>query len=229
MDRLKEVIESYMSEVPEVIECCNRCLNVERYGGDVVLMIVDASFVSIGLNYFNAVIPKVFEFRERFVDSGKIRALKDLAKHDTDELTQIWKNRRSWNTAKEIASYLSKIDRDDRIALIKWAKNSSLEKWKKDPVGRIKGVGINTYQYLRMMGGVDTVMPDKIVKKVFREISEKAGIEVPDDNVEFVKKIEEIGKLTGYRPIELCWMTWLVQYEGDEMRIRKYAEIMKKI
>jgi hypothetical protein len=33
-------------------------------------------------------------------------------------------------------------------------------KWWEDPVGSIKGVGLVTFQYLRMMGGVDTVMPD---------------------------------------------------------------------
>lgn len=229
MDRLREVIDSYMSNVPEVKEYCKRCLNIERYEGNVVLMVVDACFVSLGLNYFNAVVPKVFEFKEKFVDSGIIKSLSDLAGYDTGNLKEVWRNERSWNAAKEIAAYLSSLDRSDREALRKWAKNSSLENWKEDEIGKIKGVGINTYQYLRMMGGIDTVMPDKIVKKVFREIGRKAGVEIPEEDIQFVKKIEEIGKVTGYRPIELCWMTWLVQYEGDRMRIEKYSEIMKKI
>lgn len=37
-----------------------------------------------------------------------------------------------------------------------WARNACLENWKEDPVDRIKGVGIVTFQYLRMISGVDT-------------------------------------------------------------------------
>jgi hypothetical protein len=229
LKRLKKVIDSYMSLVPEVKKYCERCLNVRRYDGNVVLMVVDASFVSLGLNYFTAIIPKVFEFKQEFVDSGKIKSLKDLAEYNLEELITVWKNKRSWNVAREIASYLSKLDNNDRKALIKWARQSSFENWKSDPIGEIKGVGINTYQYLRMMGGIDTVMPDKIVKRVFKEIFDECDLEMPKDDLEFIKKIEEIAKLTKYKPIELCWMTWLVQYEGDEIRIKKYSEIMSKI
>jgi hypothetical protein len=38
-----------------------------------------------------------------------------------------------------------------------------------------------------------------------------------------------LAKLTGYRPIELTWMTWLIQSEGDKIRIDKYREILKRI
>jgi hypothetical protein len=33
----------------------------------------------------------------------------------------------------------------------------------------------------------------------------------------------------GYRPIELCWMTWLIQPEGRKMRMEKYKDILPKI
>ncbi|MEM2876040.1 MAG: hypothetical protein QXL67_03705, partial [Candidatus Bathyarchaeia archaeon] len=135
-------------------------------------MVVDAAFTSIGLNYFTAVVPKVEEFRKKFVEDGKIKNLKDLAKADINELRGVWKNRRSWTIAKDISSYLSSLCEDDKTALRTWAMNSSLKNWKEDPIGRIKGVGLITFQYLRMMGGVDTVMPDKIVKRVINEILE---------------------------------------------------------
>jgi hypothetical protein len=47
-----------------------------------------------------------------------------------------------------------------------------------------------TFQYLRMMGGVDTVMPDKIVKRVVNDILMKAGLEPVENDVEFVKRAE---------------------------------------
>jgi len=228
MSLLKKLIDSYMQKVSGIEEHCDRCLRTERWDGKVVLMVVDAAFTSIGLNYFTAVVPKVEEFNEKFVENGRIKDLKDLAKADINELRNVWRNKRSWMIAKDIASYLSMI-RDDKLALRTWARNASLEKWREDPIGKIKGVGLITFQYLRMMGGIDTVMPDKIVTRVINEILEKAGSKPVSDDIEFVKKAEEIALTCGYRPVELCWMTWLVQPEGKTMRMEKYSNILSKI
>ncbi|MEM0328127.1 MAG: hypothetical protein QXN53_06105 [Thermoproteota archaeon] len=161
MSLLKSVINSYMQKVSRLKKHCDRCLRTERWGGSVVLMIVDAAFTSVGLNYFTAVVPKVDEFNKRFVETEKIKNLKDLAKADVKELRKVWKNKRSWIIAKEIASYLTSLSEDDKSAFRTWAKNTNIEKWREDPVGKIRGVRLITFQYLRMMGGIDTVMPDK--------------------------------------------------------------------
>ena len=230
MSLLKEIVDSYMQRVSGVEVYCDRCLRTERWGGSVVLMVVDAAFTSIGLNYFTAVVPKVEEFREKFVESGKVRNLEALAEAHVEELRKVWKNKRSWNIAKEIASYLSTMGAgDDRLALRTWAGNAKLEEWRKDLIGRIEGVGLVTFQYLRMMGGVDTVMPDKVVKRVMNEILEKAGKKPINDDIEFVKKAEQGATACGYRPIELCWMTWLIQPEGKIMRMKKYSIVLSKI
>lgn len=226
---LKRVVNSYMRKVSGLKEHCDRFLRTERWGGSVVSMVVDAAFTSIGLNYFTAVVPKVEEFNKEFLENGRIRNLKELAKTDFNELRRIWRNRRSWTVAKNIASCLSKLGDDDRLALRSWAENTGLEKWREDPIGRIKGVGLITFQYLRMMGGVDTVMPDKIVKRVVNEILEKAGDKPVSNDIEFIKKAEEVARACGYRPIELCWMTWLIQPEGKIMRMEKYSNILSRI
>jgi hypothetical protein len=226
---LQEIVDSYMQKVIGLKEHCDRCLKTERWGGSVVLMVVDAAFTSIGLNYFTAVVPKVEEFNKKFVESKKINNLKELANANIEELRTVWKNKRSWNIAKEIASYLSTLSNDGKIALRFWASNAKLENWKEDPIGRIKGVGIVTFQYLRMMGGIDTVMPDKIVKRVINEILVKAGQEPVNDDMKFIRKAEEVALACGYRPIELCWMTWLIQPEGKLMRMEKYSKILPKI
>ena len=62
-----------MRRVSGLKEHCDRCLRTERWRGIVVLMVVDAAFTSISLNYFTAVVPKVEEFSRKFVESGKIR------------------------------------------------------------------------------------------------------------------------------------------------------------
>lgn len=231
--KLKEIVDSYMQKVPEVKDYCERCLKTERWDSNVVLMVVDAAFTSIGLNYFQAVVPKVEKFRKEFVVSGKIRTFEDLATANNNELEMIWKNKRSWQMAKSVASYLAKIKRekvlDDRQALIHWAKQARLQGWEQDPIGRIKGVGINSFQYLRMMGGIDTVMPDKIVKRVTTEILIKANMEMPSTDIEFVRLMERMAPEVDYKAIELCWMTWLIQSEAGMSRMEKYSALLPRI
>jgi hypothetical protein len=52
MSILKDIVDDYIRRVSGLREHCERCLKTERYGGNVVLMVVDAAFTSIGLNYF---------------------------------------------------------------------------------------------------------------------------------------------------------------------------------
>jgi len=229
---LKNVVDEYMKRAPNVKEYCQRCLKTERWYGNVTLMIVDAAFTSVGLNYFQTVVPKVEKFRKEFVETRKVKTIDDILKMDDNELEKIWKNRRSWRMAKDIVSYLSEIKKEeklnDREALIFWAKNSDVENWKDDAIGKINGVGINTFQYLRMMGGVDTVMPDKIVKRVLNEVLSKSNIKIPDSDIKFVQLIENISKDSGYKTIELCWMTWL-QSENDTSKIEKHSRNLPKV
>jgi hypothetical protein len=231
--KLKEAVDSYMQQVPEVSEHCQRCLETERWHGNVVLMVVDAAFTSIGLNYFQSVVPKVDKFRQEFVEPGRVRTLEDLAAASDDELESIWRNKRSWHMAKSVASHLAGIKKekslDDRQAFIYWAKHAQLDDWEKDPIGQIKGVGINSFQYLRMMGGIDTVMPDKIVKRVIAEILSKANMAMSSTDIDFVRLLDKMAQDTGYRAIELCWMTWLVQSEAGMSRMEKYSGLLPKI
>ncbi|HID04723.1 MAG TPA: hypothetical protein EYH45_03185 [Candidatus Caldiarchaeum subterraneum] len=218
-----------MALVPDVKAFCERCLKTERWNGKVILMVVDAVFTSVGLNYFTAVVPKVIEFEKRFVEPGEIADLRSLSNARLEKLREVWKNTRSWKAAKEAAQYLSTLGKDDKQALRSWALSSDLEGWRENPLGRIKGIGINTYQYLRMMGGVDTVMPDKIVKRVINNILREAGFREEWDDIRFVRKVEWMAAETGYRPIELCWMTWLIQREGKLIRMEKYSSLLNRI
>jgi len=220
---LKEIVNAYMSVV-DISKYCDRCLDTRRWGGSVVLMVVDAAFTSVGLNYFTAVVPKVKEFRGKY---GNISSLSKLAEAE-EELLSIWRNRRSVKAAVDIATALLEFSSDDRTALRTWAREARLEDWKNDAIGSIKGVGINTFQYLRMMGGIDTVMPDKIVKRVINGILVKAGEKPIEKDIPFIRKAHEVAKITGYRPIELCWMTWLVE-EKDGIKPKKYVALLEEI
>jgi hypothetical protein len=223
-----------MSETGGLSDYCCRCLETRRWNASVVLMVVDAAFTSIGLNYFNAVVPSVVKFEQEFIVNGKVGSLRDLSTLRQDQMESIWRNIRSWKVAKGVACYLQNLavadSVDDRVALRRWAANSYPENWKKDPVGRISGVGITTFQYLRMMGGIDTAMPDKIVRRVVKQILEEAGLDMPvQKDMELISTIERMARLSGYRPIEICWMTWMIQSEGNMTRMEKYRDLLDKI
>ena len=45
---LQKIVDSYMQKVSGLKEHYDRCLKTERWGGSVVLMVVDVAFTSIG-------------------------------------------------------------------------------------------------------------------------------------------------------------------------------------
>src|SRR4030043_2287202 len=143
--QLQKNFDFHMHQVPEVVTYCQRCLNTQRWDGSILLMIVDASFTSIGLNYFHSVVPGVEKFRKDLVETRIISSLADLSASDCQILEAVWKNKRSWHAAREIASFLTKTGREtvlsERQSFLSWAVNSSLVNWKLDPIGKIKGVG----------------------------------------------------------------------------------------
>ncbi len=219
MKALKEELDELAGKSKEVREFCRKILNSERYDGNVVLMVVDSAITSVGVNYFSVVVPRVLEFKEKFVDAEKILTLSDLLRADRSSLLSIWRNRRSWDVAFGIAKTL--LDHGDGTsALRRWAKEAELESWR-DYLD-VKGAGINTFQYLRMMGGVDTVMPDRIVRRFISR-----HVNAPSDDLEFIEFAEKIAEKLGYRSVELCWLSWLSAY--DDAKIEKYSALLKKI
>jgi hypothetical protein len=203
---------------PSLPDFCERCLRSERWGGSVVLMVVDAALTSSGLNYFTAVVPKVKNFSDKFVKTGRIRSLQDLAALPQEEFAEIWKNERQWLVAREIARRLSIFSSDEREALRRWARGANPKRMREDPIGSIKGVGLVTFQYLRAMGGVDVVVPDRVVKKVINRLLVEAGFSPAWRDWDFIRAVEELAELTGLRRIEICWLTWLLSGESERMR-----------
>jgi len=213
--KLKESLDRRMAKVPSAAVEAELCLNMRRWQGNTVLMVLDAAFTSVGFNYFRSVVPAVERFRDLHLED--LPTLRDLEKADCQSLRSIWKNRRSWQVAQGVASALSDYQHreglsSDGRALAHWAAQARPERWKKDPIGEIKGVGLATFQYLRMMGGVDTSMPDKIVQRTISQIMREAGQEMKGDGgLALIETVDEIARITGRRPVEICWMCWLIQ------------------
>ena len=75
---LVPTLARYMSRTTELRRHCDRCLETRRWDDSVVLMVVDAAFTSIGLNYFTAVVPRVLKFEKELLATGRVRTLKDI-------------------------------------------------------------------------------------------------------------------------------------------------------
>lgn len=212
---LKSILDSYIKLAPDAKLYSDQCLNITRWDGNIVLIIMDAAFTSTGLHYFNAVVPGLNRFKTSFIETGKVLSIDDIYTINERDMSDIWRNNRTWHVAISIINVLSYIKQNNNLsdseAFKYWADTSNLNNWQANPIGRIRGVGINTFQYLRMMGGIDTVMPDRIVKRVFAEIMSGTDIAFPSMDIEFIHFVEHIAEMTGYRANELCWMAWLLQ------------------
>jgi len=208
----KRVEEIYGGVLGAAREGEERCFKGKRWKGHAILIIVDAALDSIGLNYFQIVVPRVRRFYQNYVRTGQIATLETLSKLKAEDprLRGIMNNRRCWEAAINICKELVKIKEGNHLesdftSLRFWAEGASHERWREDPIGKIPGVGLITFQYLRMQAGVDTTMPDKIVK---REMERNFGIKAQNDLM-FIEKVEEFSRKTGYSQTILCWAIWL--------------------
>ncbi|MGC8566797.1 MAG: hypothetical protein ACP5I6_05140 [Caldisphaera sp.] len=228
---IKEIIENYKSKAYMLNDFVERSLNSMRWQGIGILMILDASFTSVGLNYFNAVIPAILKFKRKFYDTNEITNFHILSNYDLGKLKEVWKNERSWIVAKNISKVFSKYrNKDDRETLIYWAKTSSLNKFKNEEISKIKGVGIVTFQYLRIMGGIDTLMPDKIVIKFLDNVFSKSKTNIIKHNIiEYIYDVENLLKKINIRPVEVTWISWLIDSEAKKILTGKYNDVLNLI
>ncbi|EEZ93182.1 MAG: hypothetical protein BJBARM4_0104 [Candidatus Parvarchaeum acidiphilum ARMAN-4] len=192
------------------------CKKGKRWGGNAVLIILDSCLDSTGLNYFTVVLPKVNYFREKYIKSGKVLNCSDFSKINKNELLTLFKNKRVWAAMKEICKVISKKDpkKSEIEALKEWAKNADPFKFKEDEIGRIKGVGLSTFQYLRIQSGVDTIMPDKVIMNWITR-----NFKPLKNPYECISEGMKISKRYGISQTELCWSIWIKE-SGELNRIK---------
>jgi len=204
--------EKFRSVLKEAQEYEKKCLNSEIWDGNAVLMVVDAALTSIGLNYFKLVVPLVERFHDDYVKTGQIASFEEFAKLTPEDqrLRGIIDNKRSWNVAINICKELNTIEKENDLksdldALKFWAEKADYEKWREDRIGKIPGVGLVTFQYLRLQTGVNTTVPDRMIQRVAEK---EFGIKAKD-SIDFIKKMEEYSSKAGFSQVLFCWAAWL--------------------
>lgn len=81
----------------------------------------------------------------------------------------------------------------DYEVMEKWAKDTNYYELGNDPIGSIKGIGIATFQHLRMNFGANTVKPDQRVKEVLNKEFNFAS----NDDIDCINAVEQISEIVG--------------------------------
>lgn len=77
-------------------------------------------------------------------------------------------------------------------------------------LAEITGVGLRTFQYLRMIAGVDTVEPDIQVHRFIESLADETGNPNldPTRDKTVLESCEWLAEVTDYRMIELDQIAW---------------------
>ncbi len=188
-----------------------QCLLGMRWEGNAVLIVVDAALDSVGLHYFNIVVPRVKRFYNDYVKTNEISSFNSFSTLSTEDarLREIMNNKRVWQVAIGISRVLRGIKirnglDTDFDAVRYWAEHANVKDWRNDEIGKINGVGLITFQYLRMQAGIDTSVPDKIIKRMLeRELGVHANT-----NLLLIDEMAQLSKAIGYSQIMICWAIW---------------------
>ena len=208
----ESIEEKFGAVLKEARDYEKKCLSGEIWDGNAVLMVVDASLTSIGLNYFKIVVPLVKRFKDECAKTGQITSFEDFEKLSPEDkrLRGIIDNRRGWSVAINVCKELNTIRKENDLksdleALKFWAEEANYEKWSEDRIGKIPGVGLVTFQYLRLQAGVNTTVPDRMIQ---RAAEKEFGIKAKD-SIDFIKRMEEYSSEAGFSQILFCWAAWL--------------------
>ncbi|MCL4399543.1 hypothetical protein M1293_03520 [Candidatus Parvarchaeota archaeon] len=189
------------------------CVNGSRWYSNPLLIAMDACFDSSGLGYFSVVFRKVNLFYEKYVKTGIIKDMESfIRKYNEIDRDSIFMNNRVWSALKDICAYVvskKKQGHTEMQTLKEWARNAKIESWREDSIGMIKGVGLITFQYLRMQVGENVVMPDKVILNwVVKTLKRKV------DAFGCMKAVDGLSRRWGISNIELCWAIW-IQESGE--------------
>lgn len=213
MPGVQECIEDYAAGVAYASQA-RKFLQLNRWtGDDPVLMLADAAGTTTGLSYFSKVKPRVEAFQQQFLNTRRISSFGELAtlnQYDS-KLTEIFEAqriRRVLVTGADV--FHSRDGENDLDRLQRWAEDAEPTKFSEDPFGQITGVGLRTFQYLRMVAGIDTVKPDIQVRRFIEALAEATDHPRPDPSTDqtVLESCQWLANETGYRMIELDQIAW---------------------
>jgi hypothetical protein len=213
MSDIQHRIDEYAAEVDYTAHA-ERFLQLDRWtGDDPLLLLADAAGTTTGQSYFTHVKPSVEAFQTHFLETDRITSFAELASLNQQDTTleQIFEAQRKRRVLVEGADVLANIDAEtDLVRLQEWAHHADPTNHSMDPFGGINGVGLRTFQYLRMIAGIDTVKPDIQVKRFVETLAEETGDPHldPSRDQTVLESCQWLAEETDYRMIELDQIAW---------------------
>lgn len=213
MTDIQEYVDEYAADVDYTAHA-KKFLELDRWtGDDPCLLLADAAGTTTGQNYFNHVKPAVEAFQSQFLDSGRITSFAELAALDQQDQTlrQIFEAKRKRRVLIKGAAVLAAINgKTDLHRLQQWAHQADPYNHSVDVFGSINGVGLRTFQYLRMIAGIDTVKPDIQVQRFIEALADAADAPQLDatSDLAVLESCEWLADVTDYRMIELDQIAW---------------------
>lgn len=200
---------AYLSQIPII----NRAPIEYSYTNPVIICL-DA-VLSINRNYDAQVSPRLAFFKNHYPNLKTLQELLNLiTQHGRAGFQQVWDYKHPQrvdileNLVKKFIVYGEQIGETDNLkAMQHWAKNATIEKYKEFGV---KGVGINTYQYLKILLGVPAARSDVNTKI---GISQALNKEITDPYV-IIQLIESASQKMGKSTNLLGHSLW--QYIHDQ-------------
>lgn len=213
MAAVQEHIDKYAADCDYTAHA-EKFLGLDRWTGDnPLLLLADAAGTTTGQNYFKHVKPSVEAFQTQFLESGRVTSLTELASLNQKDSTlqQIFEAKRKRRVLVRGAEVLASYDRETDLArLQQWASDADPYNHTTDPFGGLNGVGLRTFQYLRMIAGIDTVKPDIQVQRFVEALADDTGNPHldPSRSQTVLKSCEWLAGVTDYRMIDLDQIAW---------------------
>jgi len=220
---IQNLLDEYAERAaPQYSQHAAKFQELDRWtGDDPVMLIVDAAFSSSGLNYKDSVKPAAERFQRQFVEEGVISGLDDLRKlrDDPDYSEEFGAGRPElvWKIAETLLEH-GEDGADDLTILQSWADNADpLDT--DDPIRDLHGIGLATFQYLRMIAGADTVKPDIQVERFIEEIDKTysdLSLDTHDKEALF-ESCQRLAENSDYSLIEIDQIAWWVGTDTESI------------
>lgn len=147
----------------------------DEFGYENPILILLDAVLSINRQYYPFVVPRINDFQKRYPEINNLNSLVDLINSvGIDNFNIVWNYNHPervkilLDLTNKFISYRNKIMLIDDLQTMKhYASNTSVYDYKNF---NVKGIGLATFQYLRMMLGVSTIKPDVHIKKAISKV-----------------------------------------------------------
>lgn len=220
----QNVLDAYASKAePQYETHAEKFRSLTRWTeDDPVLLVMDAVGSASGLNYADIVKPNVEQFCDEFIETGRVASFTDMVtledNADFEEEFTIGRPELAYKIPQALLDQTQQ-ETDDLTILQEWAESATPESYRCDPVGDIKGIGLATFQYLRMIAGANTAKPDIQVKRFIETLErEHPELEVNAGGpLERLHSVQWLADQTSYSMVEIDQIAWWVGSETTSL------------